>query len=59
MTVIANKIITEGKTPPISTPVSPPKQSRIPNGDIYTNGITAHTATPPEPPKTIVKNNRL
>ena len=51
---MANKILTEGKTPPISTPVSPPKQSKIPHVGIYTNGVTAQTAPPPSPPKTIV-----
>lgn len=52
---MANKILTEGKTPPISTLVSPPKQSKIPHVGIYTNGVTAQTAPPPSPPKTIIK----
>lgn len=52
---MANKILTEGKTPSISTPVPQPKQSGVPHESTNTYGITAHTATPPQPPKPIVK----
>lgn len=52
---MANKILMEGKTPAISTPVFPPKQPQTPHEGIYTNGVSARIAPPPQPPKTIVK----
>lgn len=48
---MANTILTEGKTPPIPTPPSPPTK---PIGDVKVKlGLTPTNAVPP--PKTIIK----
>ncbi len=50
---MGNNVLTEGKTPPISTPPSPPTQ---PIKNIKAKlGLTPTNATPPPPPPTIVK----
>lgn len=53
MTYMANTILTEGKTPFIPTPPSPPTK---PIGDVKVKlGLTPTNAVPPPPPKTIIK----
>lgn len=53
MTIMANKILTEGKRP-LMPPTPPPPTSSIGIGEAK-NGLTTNITTPPPPPTTIVK----
>jgi hypothetical protein len=51
---MGNNVQTEGKTPPIPTPPSPPTK---PVGDVRINlGLTPTNAAPPPPPRPKSKN---